>query len=151
VGHPGTSTAIVQSETRPQYPRLLISATQASGGRVRTFFTILLLSRPYMRSREPQFFTWGCSIWRIFWDASCLPTRLFLPAGPPQSTVRWSRDTRCYRHVTDAMYIGGHSVSHQRSDVFNRKKCDTLIFMSRIWRIFLCRGGGHIFPRSMIG
>lgn len=46
-----------------------------------TFFTILLLSRPYMRSSEPQFFTWGWSICRIFWDASCLPTLLFLPVG----------------------------------------------------------------------
>lgn len=32
-----------------------------------------------MRSSEPQFFTWGWSICRIFWDASCLPTLLFLP------------------------------------------------------------------------
>lgn len=41
--------------------------------------TILLLSRPYMRSKEPQFLTCGCSSWRIFWDANCFPTRLFLP------------------------------------------------------------------------
>lgn len=64
-----------------------------------TFFTILLLSRPYMRSSEPQFFTWGWSICRIFWDASCLPTLLFLPvgerptAGSDYSTGRWYTHT----------------------------------------------------------
>jgi hypothetical protein len=35
--------------------------------------TILLLSRPYMCSKEPQFLTCGCSSWRIFWDANCFP------------------------------------------------------------------------------
>lgn len=45
-----------------------------------TCFTILLLSLPYMRNNEPQFFTCGWSSWRIFWDANCFPTLLFLPA-----------------------------------------------------------------------
>lgn len=45
-----------------------------------TFLTILLFSLPYIRSREPQFLTWGWSICSIFWDASCLPTLLFLPS-----------------------------------------------------------------------
>lgn len=52
-----------------------------------TFFTILLFSLPYMRRREPQFFTWGCNIWRIFWEASCLPTLLFLPLQRTQTEI----------------------------------------------------------------
>lgn len=40
-----------------------------------------------MRRREPQFFTWGCNIWRIFWDASCLPTLLFLPLQSTQTEI----------------------------------------------------------------
>ena len=31
-----------------------------------TCLTILLLSRPYMRSKDPQFLTCGCSSCRIF-------------------------------------------------------------------------------------
>lgn len=44
-----------------------------------TCLTILLLSLPYIRKREPQFFTCGCSSCRIFWEANCFPTLLFLP------------------------------------------------------------------------
>lgn len=58
-----------------------------------TCLTILLLSLPYIRKREPQFFTCGCSSCRIFWEANCFPTLLFLP-------VKIITKMRQYWHVT---------------------------------------------------
>lgn len=64
-----------------------------------TFLTILLFSLPYIRSREPQFLTWGWSICSIFWDASCLPTLLFLPSVR-QTTRQAQQQPQQLRTVT---------------------------------------------------
>lgn len=65
---PTTKHRKIQSQHRSQLKEIIF-----------TCLTILLLSLPYIRKREPQFFTCGCSSCRIFCEANCFPTLLFLP------------------------------------------------------------------------
>lgn len=104
----------------------------------------MLLSRPYMRSKDPQFLTCGCSSWRIFWEANCFPTRLFLPVRGKKQ--RWRGVTNIQ---TEEPFLGVYAGIPQEGRQCFATVLDTMTHSPETWtQVPLCRAA---FRRSRRG